>query len=185
MEVFRCQRGGFFRKAQLHGDGTLRRSRREAAAKPSCEGCHLMADIANEKAEEAHSVHEGKLSCAACHSLSTYKNCYNCHLGKGAESKSGFFLGRSPADKTIVTTLRAVPTVRDTFKEAGIAMQNYDALPNYWDGAPHVIRKSTERTANCQMCHLIKMGFLTSDKLIENGSKANEQLVYTPKPVIK
>ena len=64
-------------------------------------------------------------------------------------------------------------------------MENYDALPNYWDAAPHVIRKGTERTNNCQMCHLVKMGFLTRDKLIENGSKANEQLLYLPKPISK
>ena len=28
-----------------------------------------------------------------------YRNCYDCHLGKGAVSKSAFILGRNPRDK--------------------------------------------------------------------------------------
>lgn len=171
------------KKEEMHGDGTSYRSRKEVAAKPACSTCHPEGSEKSEKAREAHAKHKGRLSCTACHALSTYKHCYNCHLGKGAESKAGFILGLSPRDHKTITTLRAVPTVRDTFNTAGIKMEKYDALPNYWDTVPHVIRKTTERTANCQMCHLVKMGFLTRAKLIENGSKANEQLLYTPRPI--
>lgn len=170
---------------EMHGDGNRYRSRREVADKPTCVSCHPQGNEKSEKAADAHDKHKGILTCQACHAVSTYKNCYNCHLGKGARSASGFFLGLSPKDKRTVTVLRAIPTVRDTFKSVGIEMRNYDALPNYWDAMPHVIRKSTERTTNCHMCHLVKMGFLTREKLIKNGSRANDQLLYVPRPVIK
>jgi hypothetical protein len=168
---------------EMHGDGKQAASRREVAARPRCETCHPAGEEKAEKAREAHEKHQGKLSCTACHALSSYKNCSNCHLGKGGQSRIGFFLGRSPSNKNIVTTLRLVPTVRDTFANAGIAMENYDALPNYWDTVPHVMRRVTERTTNCAMCHLAKMGFLTRSNLIEGGARANEDLLVTPKPI--
>jgi len=170
-------------RKEMHGDGNRTASRKEVAERPRCETCHPAGQEKTEKAKKAHETHRKTLSCTACHALSTYKNCSNCHLGKGGQSKIGFYLGRSPRDPGIVTTLRLVPTVRNTFASAGIAMERYDALPNYWDTVPHVIRKVTERTTNCTMCHLVKMGFLTPSKLIEGGSEANEDLVYTPKPI--
>ena len=170
-------------REEMHGDGHRAGSRKEVASRPQCATCHPAGKEKTEKARKAHQTHEATLTCTACHSLSSYKNCSNCHLGKGAESKIGFNLGRSPRDKSVVTTLRLVPAARDTFASAGIAMERYDDLPNYWDAVPHVIRKVTERTTNCAMCHLVKMGFITPAKLVKDGSKANEELVYTPKPI--
>jgi hypothetical protein len=171
------------KKDEFHGDGNAYTSRRDVKLKPACISCHPSGKEKSEKAANAHEKHRDKVSCTACHALSTYKNCYNCHLGKGAESKSGFFLGKNPRNKNIVTTLRSVPTARDTFEAAGIKMKKYDSLPNYWDTVPHVLRKMTERTNNCNMCHLIKMGFLTKEKLIKDGSGANEELIFTPQPI--
>jgi hypothetical protein len=102
-------------------------------------------------------------------------------MGKGATSKQGFILGINPRDKKTITTLRLIPTVRDTFKEAGIKMEKFDALPNYWDTATHNIKKRTERTRSCAVCHEDKKDFLTKETLIKNGSKANESLIYLPK----
>jgi hypothetical protein len=62
-------------------------------------------------------------------------------------------------------------------------MENYDALPNYWDSPVHNIRKRTDRTRSCDACHVEKKGFLTREKLIENGSQANRKLLYQPKPI--
>lgn len=62
-------------------------------------------------------------------------------------------------------------------------MVHYDEVPNYWDSTPHATRKLTERTNNCKMCHLIKMGFLNKSKLIKDGSKANEGLIRLPNPL--
>lgn len=170
-------------KEELHGDGNTYTSRREVGSKPSCAACHPAGSEKNEKAKQAHEKHKEKVSCTACHALSTYKNCYNCHLGKGGISKSGFILGRNPRNREQITTLRIIPTVKDTFKDVGIEMKNFDSLPNYWDSVPHNTRKTTERTNNCNMCHLLKVGFLKKGSLISDGSGANEALIYTPQPI--
>jgi hypothetical protein len=170
---------------QFHGDGRDYPSRREVPARPSCIQCHKPGDEKSAKAKQAHVDHVDKVSCTACHSAAPYRNCYDCHLGQGATSKPGFYLGLNPRDKKTVTTLRLIPTVRGTFKKAGIEMEHYDALPNYWDTVPHNIRKRTERTRSCDVCHVEKRNFLTREDLIENGSKANEALLYEPKPLKK
>lgn len=173
------------KKAEFHGDGKEYKSRREVPGRPSCDGCHPAGREKSPKAREAHERHAGKLSCAACHSSAPYRNCYDCHLGKGATAKPDFILGLNPRDRKTVTTLRLIPTVRDTFQKAGIKMEQYDALPNYWDTAPHNIRKRTERTRSCDVCHVERQGFLTREKLIKDGSKANEGLIRLPKKIKK
>jgi len=168
---------------EMHGDGNAYATWKERKIRPSCASCHPPGEEKSDKAREAHAKHQGILTCSACHALSTYRNCRNCHLGKGSESEAGFILGRSPRNKDLVTTLRLIPAVRDTFAAVGIRMENYDALPNYWDTVPHCTCKLTERTGNCQMCHLVKMGFLKKSDLPEGGSKANEGLIYAPRPI--
>jgi hypothetical protein len=168
---------------EFHGDGTAYSSRREVKDRPSCAQCHKTGEEKSEKAKQSHMDHSDKVSCSACYSAAPYRNCFDCHLGKGAVSKPGFYLGLNPRDMKTVTTLRLVPTVRETFKGAGIAMESYDSLPNYWDTVPHNIRKRTERTRNCDVCHVEKRDFLTKDMLIKSGSKANEDLLYEPKPL--
>ena len=115
--------------------------------------------------------------------LAEYRNCYNCHVGGGSEAKPGFMLGMSPKNRKQITTLRLIPTVRDSFKNQGIKMEQFDRLPNYWDTPAHNIRKRTERTRYCDACHEEKKGFLTKDQLIKDGSKANLELLYNPKPI--
>jgi hypothetical protein len=173
------------KKEEFHGDGNRYASRKEVKVKPTCVSCHGDRSDKNERAKQAHGQHEEIVTCSACHSLSTYKNCYGCHFGKGSSSKAGFHLGLNPRDLKSITTLRLVPTVRDTFEAVGIKMEKYDTLPNYWDAVPHVVRKTTERTNNCNMCHLVKMGFLTETALIKGGSEANKKLIYKPKPIKK
>ncbi len=169
--------------AEFHGTGGLQKSRKEVKERPACIDCHKPGSEKGEKVKAAHDQHKGKVSCYACHSGGEYRNCYDCHLGKGATSKPGFFLGISPRDKKMVTTLRVIPTIRNTFKEAGITMENYDILPNYWDTATHNIKKRTDRTRSCDVCHGEKKGFLTRETLIKNGSKANEGLLHMPKAI--
>ena len=174
------------KKGELHGNSAASYMlRKEVKERPRCTNCHKMGEEKTELAQTSHKSHNGKVSCYACHSGGTYRNCYDCHLGKGATAKPGFILGLNPRDKKTITTLRVIPTVRDTFKPAGIAMEGFDTLPNYWDTAPHNIRKRTERTRSCEMCHDEKKDFLTKDMLLKDGSKANEGLVYTPKPIKK
>jgi hypothetical protein len=92
-------------------------------------------------------------------------------------------LGLSPKNKKTVTTLRLIPTVRDSFQSVGIKMEKFDGLPNYWDTPVHNIKKRTQRTRFCDACHEERKGFLTKDMLVENGSKANVGLIYNPKPI--
>ncbi len=169
------------KKKELHGDGVLYKSMKDIQDRPKCINCHKIGEKDSENAGTAHAIHRDRLSCYACHAGSPYKNCYGCHLGKGAESKPGFFIGISPRDKKTVTTLRLIPTVRDTFRQAGIEMRYYDSLPNYWDTASHNIRKRTDRTRSCDVCHKERRDYLTTDKLIKNGSKANMDVIIKEK----
>ncbi|MBA4418865.1 MAG: hypothetical protein C0392_13305 [Syntrophus sp. (in: bacteria)] len=170
-------------RTELHGSGVPYKSRKEIKEKPACINCHPAGNEKNEKARAAHGQHKDRLSCYACHSGGEYRNCYDCHLGKGATSKPGFFLGISPRDRKTVTTLRLIPAKRDTFSNEGIKMEKYDILPNYWDTAVHNIKKRTDRTRSCEVCHIEKKDFLTESILIKNGSKANKGLLIAPKPI--
>lgn len=171
------------KSVQMHGDGSAYASKEAVKVKPACLNCHKLGKESRLLTRVAHTRHTGKVSCYGCHSSSEYRNCYNCHLAGGSVSKPGFYLGQNPRKKGEVTTLRLVPTVRDTFKSEGIEMANYDALPNYWNSPVHNIRKRTDRTRACDSCHADRKNFLTKEMLIENGSKANEALIYKPKPI--
>ncbi|MDZ4163920.1 MAG: multiheme c-type cytochrome [Smithellaceae bacterium] len=169
-------------KDQLHGDGTAHKSMREVKERPDCRNCHQIGEEKNEQTRLAHRQHKDKLSCQACHASAAYRNCYDCH-DKKSQSKPGFFLGLSPRDHKTITTLRLIPTVRDTFKKDGIAMENFDALPNYWDTPVHNIRKRTDRTKSCEICHRDAKDFLSEKDMFPGGSKANNRLIYKPKPL--
>jgi hypothetical protein len=173
------------KKMEFHGTGTIYQAKAEVKEKPACVNCHKPGSEKTEKAKASHAQHGKKVACQACHSGGSYSNCSGCHLGKGATPKADFNLGLDPSDRKTLTTLRLVPTVRDTFKSAGIAMERYDALPNYWGSPVHNIKKRTDRTRSCEACHVGKQGFLTKEKLIKDGSKANELLLYNPKPITK
>ncbi len=164
---------------QMHGDGNAYASRREVANKPACVACHDPTQGSDE-AVGTHAEHgDGEwVSCSACHSSAAYRNCSGCHLGGGATATPAMHLGRNPRKPDQLTTLRLIPTVRDTFKPAGIRQENFDALPNYWDTVPHNTRKRTDRTRNCDECHVDKENFLTEEKLIKGGSEANKKLIF-------
>jgi hypothetical protein len=164
---------------EIHGDGKPQTARKLLEYKSTCTKCHKIGAEKTEKAKSAHEIHvEEKASCYACHSGGEYRNCYDCHLGKGAVSKPGFILGRNPSFKHQLITLRVIPTIKETFSSVGIKMENYDKLPNYWVTSPHNIKKRTERTRNCDVCHVEKKNFLKKEDFIKNGSKANETLIF-------
>jgi hypothetical protein len=168
------------KKSEMHGNGTLYKSKNEVKERPRCQSCHKKgSDL------PAHQLHKDKVSCQACHSSGQYRQCMNCHTDTGSTAKPDFILGLNPRDKKTLTTLRLVPTVKTTFEKAGIKMGNFDALPNYWDSPVHNIKKRTERTRSCESCHTAKEGFLKRETLIKDGSKANEGLIYNIKPINK
>lgn len=163
---------------EVHGDGNIYSSRKDMKTKITCIQCHKEGGEKTEKAKDAHSVHKGKASCYACHSGGEYRNCYDCHVGKGSTSKPGLILGRNPRNLQELTTLRLIPTIKNSFKSVGILMEHFDKLPNYWDTIPHNTKKRTDRTRNCDTCHVEKKYFLKKEDLIKNGSKANEKLIF-------
>ncbi|MBI2216870.1 MAG: hypothetical protein HYU51_06190 [Candidatus Rokubacteria bacterium] len=169
--------------AEMHGDGTSYTSRREVKSRPSCAKCHPPGSEKTPKASAAHQRHASTVSCVACHAATPYRNCSECHLGRGATARPDFVLGASPRDPTRVTTLRRVPTVKGTFDPAGLGLAAFDAAPNYWDTVPHNIRKRTDRTRSCDVCHVERRGFLTRETLPQDGSRANEALVRVPRQI--
>jgi len=171
------------KKAEMHGDGKAYTAKNQVKDRPTCQSCHKLGNEAKMTAKISHAKHQGKVSCYGCHASEVYRQCQNCHMGTGATSKPATYLGLNPRDRKTLTTLRLIPTVRDTFAKAGIRMENYDALPNYWDTPAHNIRKRTERTRSCDTCHVDRTGFLTKELLIKDGSKANEGLIVVPKPI--
>jgi hypothetical protein len=68
--------------ADVHGDGVFYHTMRDPeAVKASCQDCHTFEG----ELSRAHSVHKGKLDCAACH-VSNSLTCMNCHFGKFVET---------------------------------------------------------------------------------------------------
>ncbi|HEY9053775.1 MAG TPA: cytochrome c3 family protein [Rectinemataceae bacterium] len=162
---------------QMHGDGVEYAGRRDVAIKPSCMECHKDDMEATELAKDAHGSHGDAVSCSACHTATGYRQCSSCHLGEGATSSPAIVLGDNPRKPGQLTTLRLIPTVRDTFKKAGIAQENFDALPNLWDSVPHNIQKRTDRTRDCGTCHSERLYFLDEAGLPKGGSAKNLELV--------
>lgn len=162
---------------EFHGDGAAPSGRREVKKRPSCISCHPSGAEKTEKAKSAHATHAKKATCSACHSSAPYRNCYDCHLGKGAVSKPEFHLGMSPLEPGKLNTLRLIPTVRDTFSNAGVGMSNFDSLPTYHDTTPHNTRKRTDRTRSCDSCHIERSGYLKKEELPSGGPKANDSLI--------
>jgi len=66
---------------EMHGDGTIYKSYREPGAMDThCEKCHDAI-----KPSDAHTVHEGKLDCKACH-VRHVISCTNCHFDHMAKT---------------------------------------------------------------------------------------------------
>jgi len=173
------------KKREFHGDGRKYLTKQAVKDRPACTNCHKTIKSDKLLTKTAHSVHDGKVSCYGCHSGGQYRNCYNCHEGTGAQSEPGFIIGNNPRNRKEVTTLRIVPTVRDSFVKSGIRMEHYDALPNYWNTPVHNIKKRTDRTRSCDSCHTDRTGFLTWETLLKDGARANERLIHPPKPITR
>lgn len=169
------------KKVEMHGDGMKYTGKQEVKDRPKCTSCHKTIKSNKLRVRVAHDAHKGKVSCYGCHAAGQYRNCYACH--KESTSKPGFILGKNPRNPGEITTLRIVPTVRDTFAYAGIKQEHFDRLPNYWNTPAHTIKKRTDRTRSCDICHTEKKDFLTRETLLEDGSRANQGLIHVPKPI--
>lgn len=171
------------KKGQMHGSGNSYTNKDEAKDRPRCKDCHKTGGEAKVISRLAHSKHEGKVSCYGCHVHAAYSNCYDCHDGNASSSKPSFILGVNPIDRKSLTTLRALPIERNTFAKYGIKMEKFDEIPDYRAAPVHNIRKSTDRTRSCDICHINKKDFLTRGSLLKNGSRANEKLIFNMAPL--
>ncbi len=171
------------KKVQLHGDGLEYKNKNKVKNRPMCRDCHKSGNEAKTTARLAHAKHEGKVSCYGCHVHGKYGNCYNCHEGSRASLSPGFMLGTDPLDKKMLTTLRAIPITRETFLKSGIKMEKFDEEVDFRAAPVHNIKKSTERTRSCDICHINKKDFLTERSLPKNGSKTNKNLIFKMGPL--
>ncbi|HPJ94964.1 MAG TPA: cytochrome c3 family protein [Deltaproteobacteria bacterium] len=171
------------KKQEFHGDGKMYMSKQEVADRPKCIDCHEEVEAKELRVRVAHDEHKGKVSCFGCHTDGEYRNCYSCHMGTGSKAQPGFILGKNPRNPDEVTTLRIVPSVRDTFEKAGILQGKFDHVPNYWNTPAHKIKKRTDRTRSCDSCHTEKKGFLTEKDLLDDGARINRSLIHVPKPI--
>jgi len=171
------------KKAEFHGDGNAYRMKGEAKGTPACRDCHKKGSEKKQVARLAHAKHDGRVTCYGCHVDGEYRNCTGCHDGKALSAKPGFILGAQPSDKRVLTTLRQVPVTRDSFLKAGIKMEHFDALPDYRSAPVHKIRRVTDRTRSCDICHVNRKGFLTKESFIKRGSRANEDLIFKMAPL--
>ncbi|OHE58086.1 MAG: hypothetical protein A2413_17275 [Treponema sp. RIFOXYC1_FULL_61_9] len=162
---------------QMHGNGMSYEGRRDVEDKPSCLACHPQGSEKTEEAKSAHGDHGEKVSCSACHTATGYRQCSSCHLGEGAAASPALILGLNPRKEGQLTTLRLIPTVRSTFEKAGIKQMNFDSVPNLWDTVPHNVKKRTERTRDCALCHYEQENYLTEESLPKDGSSANLKLI--------
>lgn len=87
------------KKAEFHGDGTAYANKQAVKDRPSCRNCHKLGQEAKLTARISHQRHQGKVSCYGCHTATAYRQCQDCHLGKGAAAKPALVLGFNPRDK--------------------------------------------------------------------------------------
>lgn len=185
--------------------------RYEVDKRADCKDCHadLSTGGANAKADQYHTMHGDKLSCQVCHSQA-YKNCYQCHVGKGTQKPSeiDFRIGKNPRKDATrpwdYVVLRHVPIVPNTYSEhdPSMTLPNYTSKPTWVMATPHNIKKSTPQTAGdglsgCSNCHketctdpkALDCYFLTTeyiDARIADGvmvteeKEANAPVVTTP-----
>jgi hypothetical protein len=127
-------------KREMHGDGTEYKSLKQPGAMDTrCEKCHDTI-----KPTDAHTTHEGKLDCKACH-IRHVVSCTNCHF-----------------DHLVKTGKRkAIPVHGWLFlmnykgKVSSASMQTFLVLPNktFLMFAPHMSHSIMKKGRQCNDCH--------------------------------
>jgi len=156
---------------EIHGGGINQR----LAIQVRCEDCHpATTDIT------AHTLHEGKVDCAACHS-GWHQTCVNCHLETGKTDSSTtdlFYLGMGHEGKIV------------PFYNMTMTHENKTVV--HWvERTPHTI---TAEAHDCDFCHGQPERFVTADKggkiMIDGGdfvsndiiTKVEGEGIETPEP---
>lgn len=127
---------------EMHGDGHQYASMLEPGAMDTkCENCHTGL-VSN----AAHSIHQGKVDCTACHSQSVI-SCYNCHFESMVQGHVKRFLKPPMADFELL--------VRDT--EGKVHAANMQSLiyggKTFVAIAPFTAHTITKKARGCSDCH--------------------------------
>lgn len=129
-------------KREMHGDGHRYASMLEPGAMDTeCENCHTSLP-----SNAAHSIHQEKVDCTACHSQSVI-SCYNCHFESMVQGRTKRFF------KPPMTGFELL--VGDT--EGKVHAANMQSL--VYDGktfvaiAPYSAHTITKEARRCSDCH--------------------------------
>ncbi len=127
-------------KREMHGDGTEYISLKQPGAMDTrCEKCHDSI-----KPTDAHTTHEGKLDCKACH-IRHVVSCTNCHFD---------YLVKQGKRKAIPVS-GWVFLMNYRGKVSSASMQTFLVRPNktFLMFAPHMSHSIMKKGRNCDECH--------------------------------
>lgn len=152
----------------VHGDGTPYRTMRDdGAVKAKCAECH---DLEGSESR-SHTVHKGKLDCAACHVANT-TSCLNCHFDKFLEQgtrKGNFF--PPIQDWTLLVNYRGKVTAGNvqTLVYKGKTFITY---------APYFTHAVQDKARKCADCHANKaVKLISKGKSVQMAKFSKDQMV--------
>jgi len=131
------------KSADVHGDGIFYHSMRDSGAvKASCADCHEP----QEDEIRAHTVHKGKLDCAACH-ISNSITCLNCHFENFLKTgtRKGNFI--SPCQEWVLLINYQGKVTTGTVQTLVYKDQKFVAY------APYFTHAVQAKGKNCVDCH--------------------------------
>jgi len=188
---------------EMHGSGQDHFDRYDVANRAKCEACHKIAGSEKPEGDKQgkplehpnHIIHKDKVSCQVCHSVS-YKNCFNCHVGK---DKAGIsYFSSDPSTMNFKIGLNPKPTeerpekyvtVRHIPVSPGLfdfyvkdALTNVDKVPTWKFATPHNIQLKTPQNETCLACHGNNKLFLTKKDTKAWEIKANKDVFVPLKP---
>jgi hypothetical protein len=180
---------------EMHGALGAPEYRYDGPPVPSCQASDCHPGVEPGDGIQQHTeVHLERISCQVCHST-TYKNCYNCHVGlengnpyyKIDGSELAFKIGRNPLQSEdrpwTYVPVRHVPITRDSFAYYGESLlPNFDALPTWKYATPHNIQRITPQNETCGSCHGNTEVFLTDGDVSADELEANQDVIVEDLP---
>lgn len=172
--------------------------RYSGAQVPGCETCHETVG-AEEDSNLQHKMHNDKLSCQVCHSVS-YTSCDGCHVAISENTGNPFFetqntyltffIGRNPEQSYHrpyeYVTVRHIPVDTESYAFYGEnLLPNFDARPTWSYATPHNIQRITPQNESCNNCHGNADIFLTNDKVNPDEVNANLDVIVPEVPAAK
>lgn len=165
---------------------------------PSCESCHETVGASGD-ANPQHLLHQEKLSCQVCHSIS-YTSCDGCHVAVSEETGNPFFSTEGSYLNFLIgqnsdpnyhrpyeyVPVRHIPVDTESYAFYGEnLLSNFDAKPTWEYTTPHNIQRNTPQNESCDACHGNEEIFLTADKVSPEELQANQGVIIDEVPPLK